>query len=98
MESTPLPVVRALKKLGRDIRHARLRRRIPTTLMAKRALISRTTLSRIEQGSPSASLGAYATVLFVLGLEERLKILADVRHDDLGLELEEEQLPKRIRI
>jgi len=32
----PLPVKRALAKLGDDIRTARIRRRIPTALMAER--------------------------------------------------------------
>lgn len=92
----PLPVKRALLKLGEDIRHARLRRRIPTTLMAERAMITRTTLSKVEKGDPGVSLGIYATVLFILGMVSRLGELADVREDNVGLHLEEERLPKRI--
>lgn len=94
--SMPLPVKRALQKLGADIAVARRRRRIPTTLMAKRAMISRATLARVEQGAPQVSLGIYATVLFILGLEKRLADLADVRIDEVGLELEEDRLPKKI--
>ncbi len=93
----PVPVRRALRKLGQDIRDARLRRRIPTAVMAERASISRTTLNKVEKGDPGVALGKYAGVLFVLGLEERLGDLADVRADTLGLALEEERLPKRIR-
>jgi transcriptional regulator with XRE-family HTH domain len=93
----PLPVKRALAKLGEDIRNARLRRRIPTTTMAERAFITRMTLQKVERGDPSVSLGIYAVVLFVLGLTPRLAELADVRSDELGLQLEEERLPKRIR-
>ena len=93
----PLPVKRALAKLGADIRSARLRRRIPTTVMAQRAFITRMTLQKVERGDPGVSLGIYAVVLFVLGLTPRLAELADVRADELGLQLEEEQLPKRIR-
>lgn len=93
----PIPVQRVLRKLGEDIRTARLRRRISTAIMAERASISRTTLNKIEKGDPGVSLGNYATVLFVLGLADRLGDLADIRADDVGLELEEERLPKRIR-
>lgn len=93
----PLPVTRALRKLGGDLRDARLRRRIPTALMAQRVGITRMTLAKAEQGNSGVSLGVYATILFVLGLTERLADLGDVRHDDLGLSLEEERLPKRIR-
>ena len=93
----PIPVRRALRKLGQDIRDARLRRRIPTAVMAERASISRTTLNKIEKGDPGVSLGNYANVLFVLGMAERLGDLAGVRTDVVGLELEEERLPQRIR-
>ena len=93
----PIPVGRALRKLGRDIRDARRRRRIPVALMAERAWISRTTLNKLEKGHPGVSLGNYATVLFVLGMLEHLSELADHRNDAVGLELEEEHLPQRIR-
>lgn len=93
----PVPVQRALRKLGGDLRDARLRRRIPTTIMAERASISRTTLNKVEKGDPGVSLGIYATVLFVLGMANRLSELADVTTDKVGLELEEENLPQRIR-
>lgn len=92
-----MPVQRALRKLGEDIRDARRRRRIATQVMAERASISRTTLNKVEKGDPGVALGTYATVLFVLGLVERLSQLADIRADAVGLELEEENLPRRIR-
>ena len=93
----PLPVVRALRKLGKDIRDARRRRRIPTAIMAERASLSRTTLSKVERGEAGVSLGGYATVLFVLGLSDRLASLVDATTDSRGLELDEENLPQRIR-
>lgn len=93
----PLPVSRAMRKLGQDVRDARLRRRIPVAVMVARAGLSRMTLSKIENGEPGTSLGSYASVLFVLGLEGRLADLADVKNDELGLKLEEDRLPKRIR-
>jgi DNA-binding XRE family transcriptional regulator len=93
----PLSVKRALAKLGDDIHSARTRRRITTTMMASRAFITRTTLQKVERGDPGVSLGIYATVLFILGLTERLAVVADVRTDDVGLQLDEERLPRRIR-
>jgi hypothetical protein len=96
--SLPLSVARALRKLGADMRDARRRRRIPTSVMAARAAISRTTLVKVEKGDPSVQTGIYATVLFVLGMTDRLGDLADVRHDRTGLALEGERLPQRIRL
>lgn len=93
----PIPVRRALRKLGADIRDARRRRRIPTTVMAERSLMSRMTLNKIEKGDPRVSLGMYATVLFVLGMTDRLSDLADPKYDAIGLSLEDELLPQRIR-
>lgn len=95
-KSLPSPVSRALKKLGSDLADARKRRRISTQTMAQRAMISRTTLVKVENGEPGVSLGIFATVLFVLGMTDRLADIADASHDRTGLDLESENLPKRI--
>ena len=95
--SLPIPVGRCLRKLGHDLRAARRRRRIKAAILAERAGISGPTLWKIEKGDPGVSIGMYACVLFSLGMIERLADLSDVRHDDLGLMLEEEKLPERIR-
>jgi DNA-binding XRE family transcriptional regulator len=94
----PLPVKHALRKLGRDIHDARRRRRIPAAIAAQRASISRTTLVKIEKGDPGVAIGLYATVLFVLGMTDRLGELAAPKNDAVGLQLEEEYLPQRIRV
>ena len=95
--ATPVPVTRALRKLGHDIRDARRRRRIPVAILAERASISRMTLNKIEKGSAGVSAGNYARVLFSLGMADRLADVADPRHDAVGREIEEEHLPERIR-
>ena len=93
----PFPVQRALRKLGEDLRDARRRRRISTMMMAERAGISRTTLYRVEKGDAKVAFGAYARVLFVLGMTDRLAELVDHRHDSIGMGLEDSVLPQRIR-
>ncbi len=93
----PIPVRRALLKLGKDLRAARIRRRISTAVMAERALINRMTLYKIERGDPTVSIAGYATVMFVLGMIDRLAEIAAPKFDEVGLSLEEERLPKRIR-
>jgi DNA-binding XRE family transcriptional regulator len=98
MESLPIPVKNALRKLGSDIRDARLRRRVPVAVMAQRAFISRTTLVKLEKGDPGVAMGTYAAVLFALGMIDKLKELASVSADEVGLALDEERLPKRIAI
>ncbi len=94
----PIPVLKALHKLGKDLNDARRRRRITLKLMAERAGVSRATLGKIERGDPTTSIGAYSAVFFVLGMIDRLNDLMDVVHDRMGLSLEEEKLPQRVRL
>ncbi len=96
-KSTPIPVSRAVKKLGEDLKNARKRRLITTKLAAERAGISRTTLVKIERGDTGVSIGAYARVLFILGLISELADMVDIKFDKLGQMLEIEHLPKRVR-
>lgn len=93
----PTPVLRAIAKLGADVRDARRRRRVTMALLAERACISRTTLAHIERGDPGVSLGNYARAMFALGLIDRVADLADPRHDEVGLAIDRERLPQRIR-
>jgi transcriptional regulator with XRE-family HTH domain len=94
----PIPAKRALRKLGQDIRDARRRRHIPMALLAERARISRTTLTKVEKGDESVALGIYAAVLYVLGLVEGLGELADPAADAIGRSIEERRLPERVRL
>jgi transcriptional regulator with XRE-family HTH domain len=93
----PLPVQRALHKLGADISTARRRRNLTVALVAERAFVGRNTITRVERGDPGVALGIYASVLFVLGLADRLTELADPAADAVGLSLEAERLPQRAR-
>ena len=97
-KATPLPVQRCLKKLGHDLRDARRRRRIPMYIAAQRAGVSLSTLSKIERGNGGVALRAYANLFFVYGMIDRLAELADPSRDKVGLMLESEMLPERIRI
>ena len=93
----PLPATRALRKLGRDLAVARRKRGISTDDMAARLFVSRDTLWRLERGDPKVAIGTLATAAFILQLQERLGDLAEPGEDTLGLNLDEERLPKRIR-
>lgn len=95
-ETLPRAARRALVKLGADIAVARKKRRISTVSMAERAFISRSTLYKVEKGDPTVSMGIYATVLAILGLAEGLSQVADRINDALGLDLDEDRLPKKI--
>lgn len=86
----PKQILDILPKIGKQIKLARLRRKRTASEVSEEAGISRVTLSQIEQGSPSVSFGAYATVLCVLGLEKDLLLLAG--EDKEGRALQDEGL------
>ena len=66
---------RALQNAGANIKRARLRRNLCAELVAERAGISVDTLSSIEKGVSTVSIGAYAAVLHSLGMEKDLELL-----------------------
>jgi|SRR5690554_6540044 len=90
---------RILDELGENIKLARLRRKFSSQQVAERANISRPTLSAIEKGKPTVSIGSYLLVLQVLGLEKDFLLLA--KDDELGRKLQDaristnERAPKR---
>jgi transcriptional regulator with XRE-family HTH domain len=79
--------LKILKQLGEHIQLARLRRRLSAEQIAERAGISRKTVYHIEQGSPTVAMGSYLQVLFVLGLEKDLSLVAAA--DPLGRKLQD---------
>ena len=78
---------RIMDEVGENIRLARLRRDITASQLAERAGISRSTLQSIEKGNGGVAFGAYAEVLFCLGLEQELGQLA--RDEELGRKLQD---------
>jgi transcriptional regulator with XRE-family HTH domain len=96
-DTLPRAARQALAKLGEDIAIARKKRRISTVSMSERAFISRGTLYKVEKGDPTVSMGIYATVLSILGLTEGLGNTADRCNDTLGLDIEEDRLPRKVQ-
>ena len=76
-----------LHALGENIHFARLRRKISTTMLAERAGMTRTTLRSVERGDGGVTLGAYANVLFCLGLDKDLLLVG--KDDPLGRKLQD---------
>ena len=93
----PIPVNKALKKLGADLKEARIKRRLTMALVEERAGITHVTLTKVEKGDPTVSMGIYAKVIFVLGLIDNLYDLANPDKDELGRRFDRENLPKRVR-
>jgi transcriptional regulator with XRE-family HTH domain len=97
-QMSSLGAVNGLKKLGADIRVARKRRRMTQQRLADGAGVTLPTIRRLELGDPGVSLATLAMVLVVLGEGRRLADLLDTGSDDLGLMLENQNLPQRVRV
>jgi transcriptional regulator with XRE-family HTH domain len=94
----PPTVKRSLRDFGLDLATARRKRGLTAAMVAERAGISKSTYLRVEKGDPTVMLGIYAMVLFVLGFGAALKDVIEPSRDTIGLSLDEERLPKRVRI
>ena len=90
-------IARALIPLGEDLSLARRRRGIAMQSMAARMGVSLKTLQRLEKGDATVALGTAAKALIVLGELDKLAHLLDTAHDDLGLQLMNQAVRKRIR-
>lgn len=90
-------VTDALRIIGNNIRVARTRRKIQKEELAQRCGITRKTLYSIEKGEPGSSIGNLFTVLWVLGLLDSAKTIADPDNDEHGKILEAAKRPTRIR-
>jgi hypothetical protein len=93
----PVPVARALKKLGADLALARRRRRLTQASLAERIQTSVATLRRMEHGDERISIGTIAQAFLVLGELDRINGLLDTAADGIGLILMNQQLPQRVR-
>jgi DNA-binding XRE family transcriptional regulator len=94
VETPPAAVQDALKLLGRNIRTARLRRKLRIEDVAQRIGASRFTVADLEKGRPGTSAAAYFGTLWALGLLDRVTDLADPDRDEEGKVLEGARSPK----
>lgn len=77
-----------LETMGEQIKLARLRRDLSAELVAERAGISRTSLWKVESGSPAVAIGIYAAVLNALGgMDTDLLLIA--KDDELGRQMQD---------
>jgi transcriptional regulator with XRE-family HTH domain len=96
-KAAPVPVERALTKLGRDLSLARRRRRLTQASLAERIQTSVATLRRLEHGDPQVAFGVVVRAFHALGEIDRIARVLDTSMDDIGLTLMNEQVPRRVR-
>jgi ribosome-binding protein aMBF1 (putative translation factor) len=93
----PLPVERALRRVGQSVSMARRRRHMSQEALAERIAASINTVRRLEDGHPGIALQHFARALQVFGQLNKLEDLLDTAQDSVGLALMDERLPQRVR-
>jgi len=91
----PYQVDQALKKLGGDLKTARLRRRLTAREVAQKIGTSRYAVADAEKGKLSTGVAVYAALLWVYGLIDQLSDLADPGADEVGTRLARMREPAR---
>src|ERR1700722_13212814 len=95
--ATPYQVEQTLKKLGRDLKTARLRRNFTGKEASQKIGTSRFAVADAERGKPSTSVAVYAALLWAYGLVDRLADVADPSNDEEGTRLALSRGPLRAR-
>jgi len=93
----PLPVERALRRVGQSVALARRRRQLSQEALAERIGASVNTVRRMEGGHPGTALQHFARALQVFGELDKFEKLMDTAQDSVGLTLMDAKLPQRVR-
>ena len=91
----PAAVTDALARFGRNIRIARLRRRLTQRELGRRVGVSRFVVADLERRKPSTGIAAYLGALWVLGILDQVVDEADPDRDTEGVLLERLRGPQR---
>ena len=92
-KTMPRALDQAMKQMGEQIKLARRRRHLSMQDIAERSTVTRLTISKVERGDPTVSMGIYARVLYALNLEKDITLLA--ADDALGRQLQDAELLKK---
>ncbi len=85
-------IARLLTDLGERLKLTRLRRRLTAKQVAERAGMSVMTLRSLESGGTGVTIGAYLSVMHVLGLEQDLNKVGAA--DAIGRHLQDARLTR----
>jgi transcriptional regulator with XRE-family HTH domain len=85
--SPPYAVEQALKRLGANLRTARLRRNLTIDEIAEKIGTGRHSIIAAEKGKPSTSAAVYTALLWAYDLLRPMEFLADPSTDEEGLAL-----------
>lgn len=89
----PRKLTQKMQVVGEQIRLARLRRNLSIAQIAERATVSELSVTRVEKGLPTVSIGIYLRILYALQLDDDILWLA--KEDVMGKALQDLSLKQR---
>ena len=92
-KSPPYAVEQALTRLGKNIKTARLRRKLTQEELAGKIGITRYVMADIEGGKPTTAIAAYIGALWALDLMGAIRDVADPDLDEVGKAFERARAP-----
>jgi transcriptional regulator with XRE-family HTH domain len=87
LQATPYPIERALKRLGENLRTARIRRLFTIEEVAQKIGTGPRAVMDAEKGKASTGISIYAALLWAYDLLQPLEELANPAKDEEGLTL-----------
>lgn len=87
-QTPPFPVEQVIKRLGANLRTARLRRNLTIGEVAEKIGTGPRAVSDAEKGKPSTGIVVYTALLWAYDLLGPMEALADPARDEEGLSLE----------
>jgi transcriptional regulator with XRE-family HTH domain len=96
-KAPPYPVTQAIKRIGENLRTARIRRNMTIEDAAERLGTGRRAIMDAERGKESTGVVVYAGLLWLYDLLQPLEDLADPSSDKEGLALQAPRERKRAR-
>lgn len=96
-ENPPYAVEQALKRLGADLRTARIRRRYTIQEMAQKIGTGPRAVMDAEKGKASTAISVYTALLWAYGLLQPFEDLANPTKDEEGSTLAAAREGKRAR-
>ena len=98
LAAPPYPVEQALKRLGENLRTARLRRNLTVEQVAEKIGAGPRAITAAEKGKASTGIAVFAGLLWSYGLLDGLTELADPATDTEGQALAMSREPLRARV
>ena len=82
LTAPPYPIEQTLKRMGANLRTARLRRNLTINDMAEKIGAGRRAIAEAEKGKPSTGIAVYAALLWAMDMLDQISEVAECSQDE----------------